>query len=92
MAPEPVGAGRGQVLRLVLGRGLLMSLAGVGIGVGVAAWTSRLMQGLLHDVTPGDPVTFLSVGVILSVVATIASAVPAWRATRVDPVIALKSE
>ena len=87
-----VGAGRGQVLRLVLGRGLLMALAGVAIGVGVAAWTSRLMQGLLHDVTPGDPLTFLSVGVILSVVATIASAVPAWRATRVDPVIALKSE
>jgi ABC-type lipoprotein release transport system permease subunit len=50
------------------------------------------MSGLLHDVRPGDPVTFTTVGLILTAVAFVASLVPAWRATRVDPVVALKTE
>jgi ABC-type antimicrobial peptide transport system permease subunit len=50
------------------------------------------MRGLLHGVTPGDPWTFVAVGIGLSIVAIAASAIPAWRATRVDPVLALKAE
>ena len=53
-----------------------------------AASLTRLMRGLLHGVTPGDPLTFVSVGLALSLVAILASAVPAWRATRVNPVAA----
>jgi len=87
-----IGAGRGEVLRLVLQQGLVLALAGVAIGIAAATWLTRLMRGLLHGVTPGDPLTFVFVGLSLSLVAVLASAVPAWRATRVNPVAALKSE
>lgn len=87
-----IGAGRGEVLRLILTNGLALALTGVVIGMAAAAWASRLMQSLLHDVAPQDPATFVVVGVLLSLVAGIASVVPAWRATRVDPVTALKAE
>jgi putative ABC transport system permease protein len=87
-----VGAGRAQVLRLVLGSGLTLAFAGVAIGLGVAAAASRVMASLLHGVSPGDPATFLAVGILLPLVALVASAVPAWRATRVDPIVALKTE
>jgi putative ABC transport system permease protein len=87
-----IGAGRAQVLRLVLGAGLMLALTGVVLGLAIAAGVTRFMRTLLHDVSPGDPMTFVSVGVALSVVAILASLVPAWRATRVDPVIALKAE
>lgn len=87
-----IGAQRSQVLRLVLRSGLTLALIGVAIGVAAAAWASRLMRGLLHDVQPGDPATFVAVAVVLSAVALLASLVPAWRATRVDPVVVLKGE
>lgn len=87
-----IGAGRAQVLRMVLGSGLVLSLTGVSIGVVAAAFTTRLMGSLLHGVTPGDPATFAAVGIGLSAVAVLASLIPAWRATRVDPVVALKME
>jgi predicted permease len=87
-----IGAGRAQVLRLVLGSGVGLSLVGIVIGLAVAASLSRLMSTLLHDVKPGDPATFAAVAVILTAVAAAASLVPAWRATRVDPVRALKAE
>ncbi len=87
-----IGAGRAQVLRMVLGSGLVLSLTGVSIGVVAAAFTTRLMQSLLHGVTPGDPATFVAVTLGLSAVAVIASLIPAWHATRVDPVVALKTE
>lgn len=87
-----IGAGRLQVLRMVLGGGLLLALAGVLAGLGVAFAATRSMTGLLHEVDPWDPVTFVSVGVVLTLVAGLASLVPAWRATRVDPVVALKAE
>jgi predicted permease len=87
-----IGAGRGEVLRLVLQQGLVLALVGVVIGMAVAASLTRLMRGLLHGVTPGDPLTFAFVGIALSLVAILASAVPAWRATRVNPVAALKTE
>ena len=87
-----VGASRAQVLRLVLGSGLTLALIGVGIGLVVAAGTSTLIASLLHGVSPIDPLTFGSVAVLLPIVALAASAVPAWRATRVDPIVALKTE
>ncbi|MGB2716862.1 MAG: ABC transporter permease [Vicinamibacterales bacterium] len=87
-----IGAQRTEVIRLVLRNGLSLSLVGVVIGVAIAAWASQLMRGLLHDVRPTDPLTFIAVGGLLSAVATVASFVPAWRAARVDPVVVLKGE
>ena len=71
-----------------------MTLAGVGIAVGVVAAfvLSRLMQSLLYQVQPGDPGTFVVVPLVLVVVALLASALPAFRATRVSPLVALRSE
>jgi putative ABC transport system permease protein len=87
-----IGAGRAEVMRLVLRSGLGLAMIGIAIGMAAAAWTSRLMRSLLHDVSPADPVTFAGVGLILAAVAVLASLIPAWRATRVDPVVALKTE
>jgi putative ABC transport system permease protein len=87
-----IGAGRAQVLHLVLANGLGLALLGVVIGLAGAALVSRLMSTLLHDVEPGDPPTFIAVAISLTLVALLASLVPAWRAARVDPVSALKAE
>jgi ABC-type antimicrobial peptide transport system permease subunit len=87
-----IGAGRAQVLRLVLGSGLLLALSGVGLGLTVALVAARLMRTMLYGVGPADPLTFVSVAVTLSLVALLSSLVPAWRASRVNPVVALKTE
>jgi len=87
-----VGADRMQVMTMVLRQGL--TLAGIGIGAGlIAAFVlTRLMQSLLYQVQPTDPITFVAVSAVLIVVAMIASALPAFRATRVSPLIALRTE
>jgi ABC-type antimicrobial peptide transport system permease subunit len=87
-----IGAQRAQVLRLILRSGLSLALAGVVIGIVVAAAASQLMRGMLHDVQPMDPFAFLAAIVLLSSIAALASLVPAWRASRVDPVVVLKGE
>ena len=87
-----IGAGRIQVLRMVLAQGVTLTLTGVVIGIGLAVWASTLMREMLHGVKPGDPLTFAAVGAVLTGVAILASLVPALRATRVDPVVALKTE
>jgi ABC-type antimicrobial peptide transport system permease subunit len=87
-----IGARRGEVLGLVLRSGLVLSVSGILLGIAAAAAATRLMRGMLHGVTPGDPWTFVTVGVGLTLVAALASLVPAVRATRVDPVVALKTE
>ena len=87
-----IGADRGQVLKLVLRSGAGLALIGILIGLVAAVFFSRLMSTLLHDVKPADPATFVTVAVVLTAVAVAASLVPAWRATRVDPVRALKAE
>jgi len=87
-----LGAQRAGVLRMVVGQA--MALAAVGILAGAAgAWgLTRLMQKLLFGVEPSDPATFVSVAAVLALVAGVAASIPGLRATRVDPVIALRSE
>ena len=87
-----IGAARGDVLQMVLGSGVSLALAGIALGLVLAFGVTRLLRGLLHGVTPADPATFAAVAALLTVVAALASLVPAWRASRVDPVVALKSE
>ncbi len=87
-----LGASRANVLGMVIGRGLLYAGVGIAVGVLAALFLTRLMEGLLYGVTPRDPVTFAVVTVLLLGIAVAASAVPAMRAARVDPLKALRSE
>jgi ABC-type antimicrobial peptide transport system permease subunit len=87
-----LGARRAQVMRMVVGHAL--TLAGIGaVAGGAGAWAlTRLMQNLLFGVRPSDPLTFVAVSALLAAVAAAAAAFPGLRATRVDPVIALRAE
>lgn len=87
-----LGAQRGQVLRLVLGQGVLMACAGVAIGTAAALGLTRLMSGLLYGVQSWDPITFAAAALSLAVIALSACWLPARRATRVDPMLALRYE
>ena len=87
-----VGAGSGEVVRLILGRGLGLALAGVAIGLVAAFAASRVMASLLYEVQPRDPATFIAVPAVLTLVAILASLLPALRATRVNPIVALRTE
>jgi putative ABC transport system permease protein len=87
-----LGARRAQVLRLVLGRSLSLTVIGIALGLTGAGALTRYLEGLLFGLTPLDPPTFIAVSVLFTVIATIASWVPARRATKVDPLIALRHE
>jgi putative ABC transport system permease protein len=87
-----LGATERSLLRLILDRGVRLTLLGLVIGVAGAIGLTRLMASLLFGVGARDPLTMVSVGVILAGVAVMASYVPARRATRVDPVVALRYE
>jgi putative ABC transport system permease protein len=87
-----LGAQRRDVLVLVLGRAALVTAVGLAIGVGSALALTRLLETLLYDVRPHDPLTFTSVAVLIGLVALTACYVPARRATRVDAVVALRTE
>jgi putative ABC transport system permease protein len=87
-----LGATRERVVRLVLGQGLWLTVAGVAVGLGAAFWLTRALSSLLFGVGAMDPLTFLVVPVPLVGVALLASYLPARRAARVDPVIAMRAE
>ena len=87
-----LGAPREDILKLVVGQGLKVTLVGVGIGVVVAFVLTRFVSSLLYGVKPVDPVTFGAVSLILTAVALLASYIPARRAMRVDPMVALRYE
>jgi hypothetical protein len=87
-----MGAGRGDVLGLVMKSGLLLALAGIAIGSGAAYWLTRLIANQLYGVTPTDPVTFASVALVLLAVALVACYLPARRTARLDPMAALRCE
>jgi predicted permease len=87
-----LGAQPRRVLMLVLRQGLLLTLIGIGVGLAGALALSRVMSGLLYGVGTSDPTTFAAIVVLLAVVALVACYIPARRATRVDPLIALKYE
>lgn len=87
-----LGAQRQDVLRLVLGEGAKMALVGVGVGLVGALALTRLMDSILYGVSARDPLTFAAVAILLSGVALLACFLPAWRAMRIDPMVALRYE
>jgi putative ABC transport system permease protein len=87
-----LGAQRGSILGLVTRLGLKLSLIGVGVGVALALVLTRVIAQFLFGVTATDPETFVAVGLGLLGIALLACFIPAWRATRVDPMVALRHE
>lgn len=87
-----LGAERKDILRLVLSRGMKMAIAGVAIGLVAAFGLTRLMSSMLFGVRPTDPLTFAAIALMLLLVALLATYLPARRATKVDPLTALRSE
>ncbi len=87
-----LGASRSDIMRLVLGNGMLLTLIGVAIGVLASIALTRVMQSLLFGVNATDLVTFTAVSLVLAAVALLATYIPARKATRVDPTVALRYE
>lgn len=87
-----LGAGRGAVLGMILKQGLRLALAGVGIGLTGGLLLSRTMGSLLYGVKGDDPLTCAALSIVLLSVAALSAWLPARRATRVDPMVALRGE
>ena len=87
-----LGARQGQIIAMVVGQNLRLVVLGLGLGLVTAIPATRLLRGLLFQVGPNDPMTFAGIGVILAVIAMVASYLPARRGTLVDPVVTLKAE
>jgi putative ABC transport system permease protein len=87
-----LGAGRADVLRMVLSKSLALTAVGLAIGIIGASMLTRLLANLLYEVKPTDPATLVAVSVVLTAVSALASYIPARRAARVDPMVALRYE
>jgi putative ABC transport system permease protein len=87
-----IGARPAEILRMILGQGMALVLIGVTLGLFGALWLTHLLQQLLFEVAPTDPLTYLGVALVLGLAALVACYVPARRAARVDPLIALRTE
>jgi ABC-type antimicrobial peptide transport system permease subunit len=87
-----VGASPADVLRLVIGQGMRLALLGLGIGLALAIAATRLIQSLLFGLSPTDPLTLAAIALLLLAVTVLASWIPARRAARVDPMLALHHE
>jgi putative ABC transport system permease protein len=87
-----LGAVRADILRLIMRRGFVLTGAGLAIGIAAVLALGRVVASLLYGVTPTDPATLVSVAIFLAAVAMLATYLPARRATRVDPMVALRTE
>jgi putative ABC transport system permease protein len=87
-----LGATRGNVLGMVLGQGLRLTIVGLAVGLAAAFGLTRLLQAQLFNVKPSDPATMVSVAAFIAAVALAACYIPASRATRVDPMVVLRDE
>jgi len=87
-----MGASSSDVLRLVIGRGMLLAAVGAAVGIAVSLGATRLMSGFLYGVSPVDPVTLVGVPLVLGLVALLACYLPARRATKVDPIVVLRAQ
>ena len=87
-----LGAQQRDVLRLVVGKGILLAIVGAVVGIGVALSVTRYLKSMLYDVRANDPATIIAVALLLLLVAVVACYIPARRATRVDPMVALRYE
>jgi putative ABC transport system permease protein len=87
-----LGAARRDILTLIVGRGMRLALVGVAAGAVAAAGLTRVLSGMLFGVRPMDPMTYVLVAGGLTVIAFLACYVPARRAMRVDPVVAIRAE
>ncbi len=87
-----LGARRSNVIRLVVGQGMALALAGIAVGLLAAYASSRLLESLLYGLSPNDPATFLATSLVVALVALLACYVPARRAAGVDPLIVIRDE
>jgi ABC-type antimicrobial peptide transport system permease subunit len=87
-----LGAGRQQLLQLLLGKGITLALTGAALGIVGGLWAGRLLQSQLRGIESTDAISLVAGTLVLVVVALTSNFIPAWRASRVDPAVALRDE